>query len=167
MTAEQLTTSKRNRRWLTRTLTASAALVVVIASGIDRAGSDPGKAESSHRDPIAEATAVQHTLIEFYNGRKWDELGALYLEDAIAVPPNHEPIHGRAAIVEYWKSIRDTVGEGQCGEPLEGTVSGNLVALVSRSCTAHSGLLGFTAHELYERQADGSLRYKFDMFGLR
>lgn len=152
---------------MTRTLTASAALVVVIASGIDRAGSDPGKAESSNRDAIAEATAVLHQLVEFYNGRKWDELGALYLEDAIAVPPNHEPIHGRAAIVEYWKSIRDTVGEGQCGEPLEGTVSGNLVALVHRSCSARSGLLRFTAHELYERQADGSLRYKFDMFGLR
>jgi hypothetical protein len=41
------------------------------------------------------------------------------------------------------------------------------VALVSRSCSAYSGRLGFTAHELYERQADGSLRYKFDMFGLR
>jgi hypothetical protein len=60
-----------------------------------------------------------------------------------------------------------TVGEGRCGEPLEGTVSGNLVALVSRSCTAYSGRLGFTAHELYERQADGSLRYRFDMFGMR
>lgn len=167
MTQDQGTTSKRDRRWLTRSLTASAALVVVIASGIDRAGSDPGTAESSHRDPIAEATAVQHMVIEHYNGRKWDELGALYLEDAIAIPPNREPIRGRAAIVEYWRSVRDTLGEGQCGEALEGTVSGNLVALVSRSCSAYSGRLGITAHELYERQADGSLRLKFDMFGLR
>jgi ketosteroid isomerase-like protein len=167
MTQEKRTTSKRDRRWLTRTLTASAALVLVIASGIDRAGSDPGKTGSSHRDPIAEATAVQHKLIEFYNARKWDELGALYLEDAIAVPPNHEPIRGRAAIVEYWRSVRDALGEGECGEPLEGTVSGNLVALVSRSCSGYSGRLGVTAHELYERRADGSLRLKFDMFGLR
>lgn len=167
MSPEQRTTSKGNRRWLTRTLSASAVLVVVVASGVDRAGSDPAKAESRQRDPIAEATAVQHKLVEFYNGRKWDELGALYLEDAIAVPPNHEPIHGRAAIVEYWKSIRDIAGEGQCGESLEGIISGNLVALVSDSCSAHSGQLGLTAHELYERQADGSLRYKFDMFGLR
>ena len=167
MTAEQRTTSKWDSRWLTRTLTAWAALLLVIASGIDRASSDPVEAEPSGRHVVAEAAAVQKTFIELYNNRKWDELGALYLEDAIAVPPNHEPIQGRAAIVEYWKSIRDTLGEGEVGEPLRGTASGNLVALVSRSYSGFSGQLGFTAHELYERQADGSLRFKFDMFGMR
>jgi hypothetical protein len=57
-----------------------------------------------------------------------------------------------------------------CGRGLQtmaSNSSGNLVALVSRSCTAYTGQLGFTTHELYERQSDGSLRYKFDMFGMR
>jgi hypothetical protein len=62
---------------------------------------------------------------------------------------------------------RDTIGEAECGEPVQVTASGNLVALVSRSCTAYAGQLGFTTHELYEGQSDGSLRYKFDMFGMR
>jgi ketosteroid isomerase-like protein len=158
--------SARARRWLGSILGAACAVGLFVVPGIANAG-DADEANDDEEAMIAEATAVQHSLVEFYNSRKWDELGALYLEDAIAVPPNHEPIQGRAAIVEYWKSVRETVGEAKCGEPIEGTVSGNLVAIVGRSCTAHSGQLGFTYHELSERQADGSLRYKFDMFGLR
>ncbi len=146
----------------------AAAVVLVVAPGIASARSEEARGKAIDHDHMtAEGMAVQHTFIELYNGRKWEQLGALYLENAIAVPPNHEPILGRAAIVEYWRGVRDTLGEAECGDPLEVTASGKLVALVSRTCSAYAGRIGFTTHELYERQPDGSLRYKFDMFGMR
>ena len=97
----------------------------------------------------------------------WDELGAIYEEDAVLLPPNSKPIRGRAAIVEYLKGLRDATGEGTCGEPARVTASGDLVALVSGACSGHSGALRVNVHELYARQPDGSLRYRFDMFGLQ
>ena len=101
------------------------------------------------------------------NAKAWDKVADLYAEDAIAIPPNHEPIKGRAAIVEYWKSVRDTVGEAVCGEPMDAVASGKYLASVGRDCTVYSGTVGFTFHELVERGEDGTWRYKFDMFGLR
>jgi ketosteroid isomerase-like protein len=116
---------------------------------------------------IAKVIEERHQFINDFNAKKWDELGALYEEGAVALPPNHEPLEGRAAIVEYYKSIRDAVGEGHCAEPFKTAVSGKLVAAVGRDCSAYSGQMGFTTHELFERQDDGSMLFKFDMFGMR
>ena len=159
------TTSARARRWLGLTMGLASAVGLLVAPGIAGAGDDD--AEQSDEKKIAEGVAVQQKFVEAYNAKAWDKVGALYAEDAIAIPPNHEPVKGRAAIVEYWKSVRDTVGEGKCGEAMDGVAGGKYVANVSRSCTAHSGSLGFTFHELVERGEDGTWRYKFDMFGLR
>jgi len=159
------TTSGRTHSWLIRALVPLVAVMLVLGPGIAGAGDDD--AEQSDEEKIAEGVAVQQRFVEAYNAKAWDKVGALYAEDAIAIPPNHEPIKGRAAIVEYWKSVRDTVGEGKCGEAMDGVAGGKYVANVSRSCTAHSGSLGFTTHELVERGEDGTWRYKFDMFGLR
>src|SRR5688500_19564085 len=79
---------------------------------------------------LAEAVRMQQQLIERYNARKFEEMGAFWAEDAIALPPNHEPIRGRAAIVEYFRENRDTLGEAEVGPPLASSVSGNLVAVV-------------------------------------
>jgi ketosteroid isomerase-like protein len=94
-------------------------------------------------------------------------VGVIYEEDAVAFPPNSAPVRGRAAIIEYFKGIRDGVGEVTCGEPARVTASGDLVALVADDCSVHSGAVRISAHELYARQPDGSLRYRFDMFGMQ
>ena len=159
------TASARARRWLGLTMSLACVAGLFAAPGIASAGDDD--AEKSDEEQIAVGVAMQHKFVEAYNAKAWDKVGALYAEDAIAIPPNHEPIKGRAAIVEYWKSVRDTVGEGKCGEAMDGVASGKYVATVSRNCTAHSGSFGFTTHELVERGEDGTWRYKFDMFGLR
>lgn len=126
----------------------------------DEAGSDAAAM-------VAEAVRMQQRFIEQYNARKFDEMGAFWAEDAIALPPNHEPIRGRAAIVEYFRELRDTFGEGELsGAPLASSVSGNLVAVVPQY-SAHQGQLRVVAHELFERQPDGSLRCIQDMFGFR
>ena len=164
MSSREQHTMARGHRRLTRIVVASAAAVLLVAPGIAGAGDD---VEQSDDEKIAEGVAVQQKFVAAYNAKAWDKVGALYAEDAIAIPPNHEPIRGRAAIVEYWKSVRDSVGEGKCAEAMDGVAGGKYVANVSRSCTAYSGGLGFTTHELVERGEDGIWRYKFDMFGLR
>ena len=146
-----------------RALVPLVAVMLVVGPGIAGAGDDD--AEKTDQEQIARN--VQRKFIEAYNAKEWDELGALYTEDAIAIPPNHEPVKGRAAIVEYWKSVRDTVGEAECGDSMDSVASGKYAAHVGRDCTAYSGSLGFTFHELAERGEDGTWRYKFDMFGFR
>jgi len=81
------------------------------------------------------------------------------------LPPNHEPIRGRAAILAYLKSIRDVAGDAQTGDHLmRGTPSGNTVSWVGLYIF---GKLRITSHELYVRQPDGSMRNAVDMFGYR
>lgn len=161
MSISLYTTSARARRWLGLTMSLACVAGLFVAPGIASAGDD-----DSDKEMIAKVIDVRHKFIEAFNAKKWDELGALYLDDAVAIPPNHEPIEGRAAIAEYFKSIRDAVGEGHCDEPFKFTVSGKFVAAVGH-CAAYSGRLGFNTHELFEQQDDGSLLFKFDMFGLR
>src|SRR3954451_24991625 len=99
------TASARARRWLGLTLSLVCVAGLFAAPGIASAGDD--NAEKSDEAQIAEGVAMQQKFVEAYNAKAWDKVGALYAEDAIAIPPNHEPIKGRAAIVEYWKSVRD------------------------------------------------------------
>ena len=158
--------STTRSRWWGVTLMGSV-VIGLLAPGLAGAGSG---AEERGGDSV-EATAsedlnLQRTWTQLFNGRKWDELAAIYEEDAVAIPPNSKPIQGRAAIIEYFKSIRDTVGEVTWGEPARITASGDLVALVGDNGSARSGTMRFNAHELYARQPDGSLRYRFDMFGM-
>ena len=37
-----------------------------------------------------------------------ETLASLYAEDAVLLPPDHEPIHGREAISEFWEQGTDT-----------------------------------------------------------
>lgn len=156
------------RRWLTRTVVPVAAVVLVVAPGIARAGSGDGGQGASDRDPmVVEAMRMDQKAVQLWNDRKWDEFAATYTEDAIAVPPNHEPIRGGKAIAEYYESLRDAIGELEGGtEAFRASASGNLVSIVAKY-SGRSGQLRFTGHELYERQPDGSLKMGVDMVGLR
>ena len=143
--------------------TALAAVIVPLAP---RPGvADEGGAEV--KGMVAEAFRMEQMFVELWNAKKWDELGpAYYTENAIAVPPNHEPIKGRAAIIEYMKGAREVLGEAEVVEPHKASASGGLVSLVG-NYSGRSGKMRVTAHELYERQPDGSLRCVVDMFGFR
>lgn len=116
---------------------------------------------------VAETVRMQQRLIDLYNDRKFEEMGFFWAEDAIALPPNHEPIRGRAAIVEYFRGARDVLGEGEVSDaPLASSVSGNLVSVMP-AYTGHNGQLRVVAHETFERQPDGSLLCIQDQFGFR
>jgi ketosteroid isomerase-like protein len=168
MSTKQHTGSTRSRRRLRRTLAVSATAALVVAPGIAGAGSGGGTAPTTDRDQlVAQAMGLEQTYIRLWNDRKWEELGGLYKEDAIALPPNHEPIQGRAAIIDYYKGLRDALGELEGGtEPFRATASGNLVSIVGKYSVV-SGRLRVTGHELWERQPDGSLKFAVDQYGLR
>lgn len=142
----------------------SVVSILVVPGAMSAQAGDEARSDADAM--VAEAVRMQQQLIERYNARKFDELGAFWAEDAIALPPNHEPIRGRAAIVEYFRANRDILGEGEVGPPLASSVSGNLVAVVPQY-TGYQGQLRLVAHELFERQPDGSLLCIQDMFGFR
>lgn len=143
---------------------ATIAMLPLSGAGLAQAD-DEGRGDGAAL--IAQAVEMEQLFVHLYNERRFDELGAAYYaEDAIAVPPNHEPIRGRAAIVAYFRANRDGLGEATLGSPLRGSASGDQVSLVGQ-VSAHGGQLRVSTHELYERQPDGSLRCTVDMFGFR
>jgi ketosteroid isomerase-like protein len=89
-------------------------------------------------------------------------------EDALMLPPNHEPIRGHQTILAYFKSLRDAVGEFDTGDSLiRATSSGdNSVSWVGQF-SFHDGKLRVTTHELFLRQPDGSMRCAVKMVGFR
>ena len=58
-----------------------------------------------------------------------EALADLYAEDAMLLPPDHEPIHGREAIVEFWRQGTDT---GLEVSPLRLEVDGDIAYMVGR-----------------------------------
>ena len=159
---------------LTRSLVALAAVTFLVAPGTASARSPDARSDTglaamgSDDQMVAEAMALERKWVQLWNDRNWDDLGTtLYADDALAVPPNHEPIRGRAAIIEYLRGARDALGEFEGGtETFRASASGNLVSLVGEY-SARSGKLRLTGHELFERQPDGPLRCTVDMFGFR
>ena len=93
-----------HRRWV-RILLAAAAVVFILAPGIAGAGAGTGGATDDDAQMVADAKLAESAIIAGYNDKKWDELRALYSEDALLLPPNHEPVQGRNAIIEYFQGI--------------------------------------------------------------
>ena len=58
-----------------------------------------------------------------------EALAELYADDALLLPPDHQPIHGRAAIGEFWSQGTDT---GLEISPLRLEVHGDLAYVVGR-----------------------------------
>ena len=144
-----------------------AVVSMLVVPGAMSAQADD-EARSDAAAMVAEAVRMDQMFIDLYNARKFEELGArYYAEDAIALPPNHEPIQGRAGIVEYFREARDSLGEAVFDPaPLRSSVSGDLVSIVVQY-SGHQGQLRVVAHETFERQPDGSLNNIHDAFGFR
>jgi ketosteroid isomerase-like protein len=152
------------RMWVAPAVLALAVAIVPLAP-VPGAASE-GRAEVTVI--VAEALRMEQRFVELWNDKNFDELAYYYYtEDAIAVPPNHEPIRGRTAIIEYFKGARDALGELEVDtDAHRATTSGDLVSLVGKY-SFYAGKLRLTSHELYQRQADGSLKCLVDMFGFR
>lgn len=163
---------RSRKRWLVPglalILTGLPLVAATAASGMGHADR-PAVVAAAAEDPmVAETRQVIDVFVQRWNENKLEELvEAHYVEDAIVMPPNHEPIRGRAAILEFFKGVRNVLGEFDEGDYLmSAKTSGNLVSWAGQY-NFRGGKIRFVTHELYERQPDGSLRNTVDMFGYR
>ena len=117
---------------------------------------------------ILSAVEMDEEFVRLWNASKLDELVEFYyVDNAFLVPPNHEPIRGTKNISEFFKGIRPSIGELQTGLQHHQVVVTDDMTSVVGNYAAYNGGMRFTAHEAFERQADGTLKVIADMFGFR
>jgi ketosteroid isomerase-like protein len=147
-------------------ITADAPVTTSNASDARSAGVRAAAAE----DPLVTDTRkLMDTFVQLWKENKLEELVAGYFtEDPLMLPPNHEPIRGRQAILAYFKDVRDAIGEFDKGDYLiRATPIGDNSISWAGQFSFHHGQLRFTAHELFVRQPDGSMRCAVKMVGFR
>jgi uncharacterized protein (TIGR02246 family) len=125
-----------DQRWMSRKsskisarMTASALTLPVIAVGLGllaACGQESKLAEGGSRRAIE--AAVQR-YVDASNHGDADALASLYADDAMLLPPDHEPVRGRAAIGDFWRQGTD---EGLEVTTLTVEVEGDLGYLVGR-----------------------------------
>lgn len=173
MTGSESKTLRIRKWWIVPTLAVlmtPLAIPLATASSAGQPGSGPAVRAAAADDPIVADTRKQlDSFIELWNQNKLDELVAgYYLEDAVMLPPNHEPLHGHAAILAFLKSVHDFLGPFDKGDHLlKATPTGNDSVSWVGQYTFRDGKLRITTHELWVRQPDGSMRNAVDMFGYR
>ena len=102
-------------------LPAVLALMSLLAGCANQAGTDPAGRQ-------AVESAIR-SYVEASNKGDVATLASLYAEDAVLLPPDHEPIQGREAIRAFWRQGTD---EGLEVTNLAVEVSGNLGYLVGQ-----------------------------------
>ena len=163
-----LSGSRGVRQWCSLSM-----LAVVVATGVPLAAWAAGSPGGEERKAAEEATVMatrqaEEHFRELWNANKLDQLVAeIYTDESVVVPPNHEPVRGRAAIREFLGPVRYELGEYSRDDYSCHPTSSE--TLVSMFCLLkfRSGTLQFNAHEAWQRQADGSMRNMVDMFGSR
>jgi ketosteroid isomerase-like protein len=169
MTGSESKPLQVRRWWFVPTVVALVTAVVPLATASSAGNAGAGVRAAAFEDPIVTDTRkLIDRFVQLWNANKLDELVAgHYVEDAVMLPPNHEPIRGRTAILTYIKRYRDLAGEFDKDHSLiRATPSGNQVSWVGQS-SLRGGRIRITSHELFVRQPDGSMRSAVDMFGYR
>jgi SnoaL-like protein len=147
-------------------------LAVVAAAGVPLAAwaagypDDEGHVSAAEDSMVTAARKGEERFRELWNADKLDQLVAeIYTDESVVVPPNHEPVRGRAAIREFLQPLRYQLGEFSKDDYSCHPTSGDTV--VSMFCLYKFRSLPFNAHEAWQRQPDGLVRNMVDMFGSR
>lgn len=142
----------------------ACAAAVLIAFGALNVTPAPVKAQSR----IMTAVEMDEEFVRLWNATKLDELVEFYyVDNAIVVPPNHDLVRGKKNILEFFKGLRPSLGELQTGlQHHQVVVTGDMTSVVG-NYAAYNGGMRITAHEAFQRQADGTLKVIADMFGFR
>ena len=93
-----------------------------------------------------------------------DALSDLYTDDAVLLPPDHAPIHGRRAIGEYWRQGTDTGLEVRTLRvEVDGTI-GYLVGQYTLPATVKEPADSGKYVMCLRRQRDGSWKLSADIW---
>jgi ketosteroid isomerase-like protein len=115
---------------------------------------------------VTDPALLDRVFITAYNAARFDDLPALFTDDAVYVPPNHEPIKGAAAVVEFYRQLRPVLGAVAPSEEVHKVVraEGTYAQTISYAFTS-----GVRANdtEVMVRGADGAWRYALCEAGLR
>jgi ketosteroid isomerase-like protein len=163
MSNQEHTRSSRASRWVGPVVVAlsMAAVPLTVAHAAGTGDTESAGVE----DIVAEALHLDQQFVALWNDDKFDEMGTTYYtDDALAVPPNHAPIKGRKAIIEYMKSLRPLGELSLDPEPIR-AVGSNATASLVNTYYVGAARTRVTAHELFQRQPDGTLKCTVDMFG--
>jgi uncharacterized protein (TIGR02246 family) len=104
-----------------------AVLVLLAGCAIAGCGGEGGAPVDAASRGAIEATVDRYVAAS--NEGDAEALTELYAEDALLLPPDHEPIHGREAIGEFWLQGTDT---GLEVTTLRLEVDGDVAYLVGR-----------------------------------
>jgi SnoaL-like protein len=161
--------SRRVRRWCSVSMVAA-----VVAAGVPLAAwaagdpGDEGRISAAEESMVAAARRGEERFRELWNADKLDQLVAeIYTDESVVVPPNHEPVRGRAAIREFLQPVRYQLGEFSKEDYSCHPTSSEKVVSMFCLYKFRSGTLQYNAHEAWQRQPDGSVRNMVDMFGSR
>ena len=125
-----------DQRWTTRKsskisarMTTSAILAPVLAVGLGLLAGCGQRASPGEGGSRRAIEAAVQRYVEASNQGDADALASLYADDAVLLPPDHEPVRGRAAIGDFWRQGTD---EGLEVTTLTVEVDGDLGYLVGR-----------------------------------
>jgi uncharacterized protein (TIGR02246 family) len=102
------------------------SLLGVLAAVLAGCGGESVALEAASRGAV-EATVDRYVAAS--NQGDAEALAELYADDALLLPPDHEPIHGREAIVEFWRRGTD---QGLEVSALRLEIDGDLAYMVGR-----------------------------------
>ena len=151
-----------------RILLVAAAVACVAVPGITAAGAGVSGHSDDDAEMLADVMRVVHANFATYNEKKWDEFAFTYAQDAVFLPVTQDPIHGRDAITETHRRLRDATGpvDMDSVEVVRARANGKIANLVF-TFTARSGHVRGMADVLYERQPDGSVLLAVDQVAFR
>ena len=110
-------------------MTALAVRPPILALGLAVLSGCGQPPEPSHPGARRDIEAAVQRYVEASNRGDAEGLAALYADDAVLLPPDHEPVRGRSAIGDFWRQGTD---EGLEVTTLTLEVDGNLGYLVGR-----------------------------------
>jgi uncharacterized protein (TIGR02246 family) len=131
------------------------------------AGSLAACSARSPMPPAAARRAIEAAVASYVSASNQgdaDALAALYADDAVLLPPDHEPIQGREAIGAFWQQGTD---EGLEIRMLRVEVDGDLGYLVGRynlPATEEEPADSGKSVMCLRRQPDGSWRLTADIW---
>lgn len=140
-------------------------LLALCGTAIAACGREPvrGPAGSTRADAKAIEAAV-FRYVDATNRGDADALKALYADDAMLLPPDHRPIEGRQAIVDFWQQGTD---HELAIITLRVDVNGDIGYLVGRytlPATAHEPADSGKYLLCLRRQRDGAWKVTADIW---